>query len=168
MKINSVKNAGPVRSSLSVGAIDDEDDKKQISRPGPGYKRKHAKLVYKYNSFVHKYKQKHFEDDSCGEATAGSGDNQEGRDKRFDPLEQVYFADDIPEEKRKNVQWYLDELNRYNNNDSDSSKRVFLNNSNIDEFIAILQELWHNDLYFGRERRRPSDDDRGNIVDFKA
>ena len=61
MKINSVKNAGPVKSSLSVDAIDDENDKKQFSIPVPGYKRKHAKLVYKYNMFVQKYQQKHDE-----------------------------------------------------------------------------------------------------------
>jgi len=167
MKINSVKNAGPVRSSLSVDAIDDEDDKKQISIPVPGYKRKQAKLVYKYNMFVQKYQQKHDEGEHGIEATTSRDDSKEVRGKKFDPFEQVSFADDIPEEQRKNVQWFLDELNKYND-DPDSSKRVFLNNKNIDEFLTILQELWHNDLYFGRERERPSDGERGNIVDFRA
>lgn len=166
MKINSIKKVDSVKSSSSVEAINEDESKKQVSIPVPGYKRKHAKIFYKYNRFVENFKQGNNKKNSDNKKDSDESDNNEGEVMSFNPLDNVIFSEDISDKIQKKVQWYLDELNKYND-DPCSSRNILLNLKNVDEFLMILQELRQYDLYFGREKKS-IDDKLGGIMDFKA
>jgi hypothetical protein len=169
MKIDSIGNIHAL-SILSIAKINEDDKKnKQISIHAPGYKTKNGKLILKLNSFV--VNNIYCKDSRNNDETA-SEDEQSGNENSFDAvydsIRNVLFHKDIPEETRKKVESLLEELNKYQE-DNCSPVKVYINKNNIDDFIAILNELWINELYFGRITRNPlKEEGHGEVIDYKV
>lgn len=167
MKIGSISSVDMLSSLTSVAKINDDDKKKrEITIPVYGYKKKHAKLILKFNKFVSKFYKGEAEGDELNNTSSEETSKEKGLDTNNVFIKKVIFHKNISEENCKNIDELLSELNRFND-EIESPGRLILNPENVDEFIEMLRQLRNNDLYFGFKpshlKGMP-----GTIIDFRA